>query len=244
MEDARYACPSSVEGNVAGDSVDVVTGWIDDRVDAVIFDHDGTLVDSETITLNLLATMAVEAGADIRDGDIDRFTGADLAIVLDEIEGRRGARLDRDAFLEDFRVRQSAEIRSGLREVEGARAILGALHGASIPTAVASNAPIAKMELCLDAADLRRFFDDHELVSAYTVDAWKPDPAVFLAAADVLGVDPGRCAVVEDSLPGIDGAMAAGMHVIALDPNDRFTTRATKAVPSLAAAQIVLLGEI
>ena len=67
-----------------------MTPWIGERADAVIFDHDGTLVDSETITLSLLATMAVEAGAELYPDDATRFMGSDISVVIDEIEVRSG----------------------------------------------------------------------------------------------------------------------------------------------------------
>jgi len=188
------------------------------RQEAVIFDHDGTLVDSENITLTVVAEIAVEAGAEIRPEDPAEFTGADLHIVFKEIEKRTGKPLPSDIF-QQFRSRQTELIREGLQEVAGATDLLSSL---TLPMAVASNAPIAKMELCLGATDLLRFFDPGHLFSAYDVEAWKPEPDVFLAAAAQLGVEPGRCVVVEDSLPGVHGAIAAGMQVIALDPSGRF----------------------
>ncbi len=188
-------------------------------IDAVIFDHDGTLVDSEGITLMVVAGIATEAGAEIYPDDPDRFVGADLHVVFEEIERRSGKPLP-DDIMEQFRARQTEMIRDGLQEVDGATALLASL---TIPRAAASNAPVAKMELCLGATDLLRFFPDGHFLSAYDVNAWKPDPAVFLAAAEVLGVDPTRCAVVEDSRPGVEGAIAAGMQVFALDPGNRFT---------------------
>lgn len=187
-------------------------------IHAVIFDHDGTLVDSEKITLNVVAGIATDAGAEIYPDDTERFVGADLHIVFEEIEKRSGKPLPDDIF-EQFRVTQTAMICEGLEEVAGATQLLETL---SLPAAVASNAPVTKMELCLAATNLLRFFPDGHLVSAYDVNAWKPEPAVFLAAADVLGVEPSRCAVVEDSVPGVLGAVAAGMTVFALGDADRF----------------------
>ncbi len=190
-------------------------------IDAVIFDHDGTLVDSETITLTVVGEIAVEAGAEVYAEDIDRFVGADLHVVFAEIERRSGSPLPEDIF-DSFRARQTAAIEEGLDEIPGAHGLLSALAASSTPLAVASNAPVAKMELCLGATNLLPFFAHDRLVSAYDVDAWKPDPTVFLHAAEVLDVAPARCAVVEDSQPGVLGALAAGMHVFALDPKNRF----------------------
>ena len=217
-------------------------GWIGERIDAVIFDHDGTLVDSEHITLAVVAEMAIEAGAAVYPEDADRFVGADLHLVIAEIGKRAGSPIDTEAFMAEFRVRQTAAIEAGLQEIPGASELIDALATRRIPYAVASNAPLAKMSLCLGATGLLDKFEPEMLISAYDVNAWKPDPAVFLAAAERLGVDPGRCAVVEDSKPGIDGALAAGMHVIALDPQSRCTDPQTTSVATLTEAQSLLLG--
>jgi len=199
-----------------------VSGWIGERVDAVIFDHDGTLVDSEPITLGVVAEMAVEAGAEVYPEDADRFVGADLHVVIEEIGRRRGSPINVGTFMSEFRVRQTAAIEEELLVVPGATELLSGLHERNVPIAVASNAPVAKMELCLGATGLASYFPAGHLVSAYDVNVWKPDPAVFLAAAEVLGVDPSRAVVIEDSRPGLEGAIAAGTHTIALDPGDRF----------------------
>ncbi len=185
---------------------------------AVIFDHDGTLVDSEPITLSVVAEMAVEHGAEVYPEDVDRFVGADLHVVFEEIERRAGKPVP-DDFMDTFRSRQEERIRSGLEAIDGAAELIASI---TVPIAVASNAPVAKMELCLGATGLLDHLDPATLVSAYDVGAWKPDPAVFLAAAGRLGVDPARCAVVEDSRPGVDGALAAGMAVFAYDTGNRF----------------------
>ena len=188
-------------------------------IDAVVFDHDGTLVDSESITLGVIAEFAAEAGAEIYPEDIDRYVGADLHVVFAEIERRSGKPLPENT-LTQFRIRQTARIEAGLKEIPGAHRLLSAL---SLPFAIASNAPHAKMELCLGATDLQRFFTKDRMISAYDLQAWKPDPAIFLRAAEVLGVEPAKCAAVEDSRPGLEAAIAAGMQVFALDPEDRFT---------------------
>lgn len=130
----------------------------------MIFDHDETLVDSETITLTLIATMAVELGAEVYPDDAERFVGADIHLALDEIEKRIGQPLNKDAFLEEFRLRQEREIRASLSEISGATKLLEALIHQEIPFAVASNAPVAKMEVCLEATDC--FASCHMIVSS------------------------------------------------------------------------------
>jgi beta-phosphoglucomutase len=95
--------------------------------------------------------------------------------------------------------------------------------------AVASSAPLANIDLLIDSLGLRQYF--HGVVSAAGM-AGKPDPAVFLKAAALIGVPPARCVVVEDAVVGVQAARSAGMHVIAV------TTTHPRA--ALAAADIVV----
>ena len=187
------------------------------RFDAVIFDNDGTLVDSEAITLSILMEMAIEHGAEPREGDVERFQGADLQVVFEEI-GQRAGKPVPDDFIDTFRAKQMALINQGVDEMPGATELLTHLSSIDMPMAVASNAPIAKMVPCLDSANLSRFFTADRLVSAYDVGVWKPAPDIFLEAAKVLDVAPERCAVVEDSPTGLAAAHASGGTVFALDP--------------------------
>lgn len=199
--------------------------------DAVIFDNDGTLVDSEHITLSVLMEMAIEHGADVREDDPERFLGAHLQVVFAEIEKRSGTPVP-DNFLDVFREKQTRMINEGLVEMPGATELLTQLTSRGIPLAVASNAPLAKMELTLGATNLARFFLASNLVSAYDVEVWKPAPDVFLRAAEALGVAPERCAIVEDSGTGLDAAHAANGQVFALDPTGRFSNRPATTVLS------------
>ncbi len=194
------------------------------NIAAVIFDNDGTLVDSEHITLSVLMELAIEHGADVKEDDPERFLGAHLQLVFAEIEQRSGQSLPDDIF-DIFRTRQTRRIDEGLSEMPGATECLTHLANAGIPMAVASNAPRAKMTRCLDATGLRDFFPTAHLISAYDVEVWKPAPDIFLHAAHVLGVAPEQCAIVEDSATGLDAAHAANGQVFALDPAGKFSDR-------------------
>lgn len=189
--------------------------------EAVIFDNDGTLVDSESITLGVLMEMAVEHGADVSSDDPERFVGAHLQVVFEEIATRSGKPIP-DDFIDVFRDRQTQRIKEGLDEIPGARDLLEYLSNNSVRFAVASNAPQAKMELCLNAAGLDSFFPAQHRTSAYDIDSWKPLPDIFVHAANALGVDITQCAIVEDSNTGIEAALASGATTFAVDPAGRF----------------------
>ncbi|WP_303722739.1 HAD-IA family hydrolase, partial [Malonomonas rubra] len=104
----------------------------------------------------------------------------------------------------------------GLDAFPGALELLTRLH---LPFCVATNGPREKVEMTLGLAGLRHLFGNR-IFSAYEVGCFKPDPGLFIHAAEVLGVEPCRCAVVEDSLPGIKAGLAAGMKVFALHPRE------------------------
>lgn len=184
--------------------------------DAVLFDCDGTLVDSETLAAEVYCELLAGLGHAAEPAAIlHRARGRQLDVFLAELEARFGA-LPPD-FTATFRARSAEVFRARLREMTGAAALLA---GMTQPVAVASNAIRAKIELCLEAAGLSRFFAGR-IFSAYEIGAWKPDPRLFLHAAGAMGTAPARCLVVEDSEPGVAAALAAGMRVVALAPEGR-----------------------
>ncbi|WP_372624167.1 HAD-IA family hydrolase [Falsiroseomonas sp.] len=179
--------------------------------EAVIFDCDGTLVDSEGLQAEVFAELLAGHGWKQEPAEIlVAFRGRRLATCIAELEARFGAL--RHDFEAAFRARSAELLRTRLCEIEGAAALLGALPH---PACVASNAPRAKIELCLEMTGLARFFAGR-VFSAYEVGAWKPAPDLFLHAAAAMGTPAARCLVVEDSAAGVEAARAAGMKVVAL----------------------------
>jgi len=103
-----------------------------------------------------------------------------------------------------------------LQAVEGIHAALASI---TLPVCVASNGPMSKLTHTLGLTKLLPHFEGR-IFSAYEVGSWKPDPGLFLHSARSLGVNPSRCIVVEDSLPGIWAAKAAGMRVLGFTAGD------------------------
>lgn len=189
-----------------------------DSIDAVIFDCDGTLVDSEVLSLQVLVDYVGEFGVRITHEEaMLNFAGNELSVVLTDIEQRLGKPLPTE-FLDTFRTRQIALLSESVQPCPGADRLLAAL---SVPFCVASNAPLNKIDICLEATGLKPFFDADRIFSAYTIEKWKPAPDLFLSAAAALNVPPERCAVIEDSRFGIDAGLAAGMHVFAYCPHQQ-----------------------
>ena len=203
------------------------------RIDAVLFDCDGVLVDSERVAAECIVEFAARFGARFGiEEALARFTGARMADNLRDIEARGNCTLP-DDFEDDLRAHMAAEFESRLEPIEGAAALVESLD---LPYCVVSNGPRPKMEVTLRIAGLLEHFAGR-IVSAYEVGVWKPDPGLFLHAARMLGTPPERCAVVEDSDYGIAAGVAAGMQVFALVPDERADAMpgGVVAVTSLAA---------
>ncbi len=182
--------------------------------EAVIFDCDGTLVDSEVLGIQVLVECVAELGlAFPLEEAIARFTGAKMADSIAIIEQRLGCPVP-DDFVPKMRQRMAEVFRERLQPVEGVEVVLQKL---SIPYCVASNGPREKMEVSLHVTGLLPYFQGR-IFSAYDIGSWKPEPLMFLRAAQALGVSPERCAVVEDSILGAQAGKAAGMAVFGYDP--------------------------
>ncbi len=186
--------------------------------EAVLFDCDGVLVDSEPITNRVLAEMLGELGWRLTTAESMRiFTGKAVRDEAALIEAQTGFAIT-PAWLLSFRERRNAALDADLQAVPGAADAVRTLHGAlGGRIACASGADRHKVELQLDKVGLLdcfagRIFSGHETPRS------KPFPDVYLAAAAALGVDPARCAIVEDTVTGATAGVAAGATVFGYSP--------------------------
>ena len=180
---------------------------------AVLFDCDGTLVDSEPLTMEVMVECAGRCGLDLTiEEALERFKGHKMADCMAAFEHRLGYSLPED-FERKFRDRCAQVFEDRLEPVEGAHEVLQRLH---LPYCLASSGPREKIDLNLRITGLTSYFGDR-VFSAYDIGKWKPDPGLFLHAAEAMGVPPECCAVVEDSLPGVHAGIAAGMRVFVLE---------------------------
>jgi HAD superfamily hydrolase (TIGR01509 family) len=190
-------------------------------IGGVIFDCDGTLVDSEPITLASMVEQAREIDPLARFDDLlPVMKGRSIMANMASISERLGRALPPD-FEDLARARMARAFREHLLPLPGALDLLRSLH---LPYCVASNGPRHKMEVTLAVTGLLPWLEGR-IFSAYEVGSYKPEPGLFLHAAQAMGVAPARCAVVEDSHVGIEAGLAAGMTVYALPasfpmPND------------------------
>jgi len=175
-----------------------------------IFDCDGVLVDSETITHQVLIDALGELGLDLGLGEaIELFMGNTLVETIAIVEDRLGRPLPEN-FFPEWRERLYATLRE--LPVQPVAGVLEVLDAISCPACVVSNGPFRKMETTLGATGLLSRFRDR-LYSPEAGFRGKPAPDMFVAAAERFGVEPGRAFVVEDSPKGVRGAVAAGMVV-------------------------------
>ena len=188
------------------------------RFDAILFDCDGVLVDSEPLTNGVLRDMLAELGWQMSATEcFSRFVGKAVKDEMAAIEAHTGVRID-DAWLAQFRARRDVQLLAHLQAVPHVQEALAAAHAATAGRiACASGADRGKVELQLNKVGLAKWFAG-QIYSGYEVPRTKPAPDVYLAAAAGLGVPPERCLVVEDSAVGATAGVAAGCRVLAFVP--------------------------
>lgn len=183
--------------------------------DAVIFDCDGVLVDSEPITNGVLCEMLNELGLEF---DLERtirtFMGKSVKDEMAAIEAliRRALPSDWHA---QFVRRRDVALAASVTAIPGVRAVVEQLAARGMPFAVASGAECAKMRLTLGTCGLLPFFEQ-QMFGADMVPRAKPAPDVYELAMKSLGVTPNRTVVIEDTPTGIRAGVAAGATVYAL----------------------------
>lgn len=180
------------------------------NIKGIIFDNDGTLVDSERVASGLLHRMLAEQGVALTaDQVLERFRGVQFALFMADV-ALQAPQLDIDRFVSEFRAASLQLFRSGLAPMPGALEFVGQL---ALPSCVASNGPRDKIETTLKAAGLLPWFENR-IVSAYEVNSWKPAPGLILAACRRLDLQASQCLLVEDSHAGVQAGLAAGTQVV------------------------------
>ena len=183
------------------------------RVQAVIWDLDGVVIDSEEDHKKAWKRLAHETGVAFSDEQfvatfgqrnddiVPKIWGVVTAEELQELADRK------ESYYRDY-VRQTAAFLPGSQE------LMSALHSASYRQALGTSAPIANIELVKEVLGLERYID--AFVSGETVPHGKPAPDIFLKAAKELHIEPAQCLVIEDAVAGIAAARAGGMYSIAV----------------------------
>lgn len=179
--------------------------------EAVIFDCDGVLVDTEPIANAVLARLIGELGIETTPEETTAtYMGRSWASCLEILERRLG-RPPPDDFTARYRAETAAAWRRALTPVPGVVDVLDALE---LPACVASSGEHERLRLTLGLTGLLDRFEGR-IFSATEVARGKPAPDLFLHAAERMGFEAATTVVVEDTVPGVEAGRAAGMRVLA-----------------------------
>ena len=175
----------------------------------LIFDCDGVLVDSEVLSCRIDAEFLTEIGIPYTTDEIaQQFLGVSLKTMIARIEAERDCKLP-DDFSERLNSILFARFETDLKPIEGVREAILSLP---YPRCVASSSVPERIALSLRVTGLSDLFDD--IFSSTQVPRGKPAPDLFLHAASSMKARPEDCVVIEDSVAGVQAALAAGMRVI------------------------------
>ena len=181
----------------------------------IIFDCDGTLVDSEAITNQVIADMASELGIEMTGEEASAtFGGKTLDGVVYKMRELSGNDLPND-WLPRLIQRVNESWESKLMPVKGVKELLEKIK---IPICVASNGEPTHVRHSLKLTKLYDFFDEN-IFTASEVSAPKPSPELFLYTAKKMGFEPSECAVIEDSVTGVTAAVNAKIEVYGIINN-------------------------
>jgi HAD superfamily hydrolase (TIGR01509 family) len=181
--------------------------------EAVIFDNDGLLLDSESVWSRGEQHLFESRGLEFTIDHKRELVGTSAEIAAGILEQRLGEPGHAAEIMAELDELVMAELANGVDAMVGARELVTELRRSGIPLALVSNSPRAFIELALRTVEMADVFD--VVVSAHEVAAPKPDPEPYLEACRRLGVEPGlRVIALEDSPTGVASARAAGLTVI------------------------------
>lgn len=182
----------------------------------LLFDSDGTLVDSEILLAEVMADILPRFGLPFTAAQyMEEFRGVRFLTIVLELESRhrRLGETQRLAMEAAMRELMEARMREQLMPIAGMAGALEALR--EHPRAVVSNGPERKIRCAMECVGFAHHFS--QLFSAYTLGVWKPDPELYLRAAEAMGHSPECCVVIDDAAVGVAAGLAAGMQVIHLN---------------------------
>lgn len=204
--------------------------------DLVVFDCDGVLVDSEVLSCGCLAELLCEQGyvVDLQ-GVFDQFLGRSFSVVEQQYELALGRPLPAD-FVGRFGAELKERFARDLRPIAGVEAVLAEMRGRFC---VASSSDFDRLSFSLAVTRLARYFGNR-VYSSDAVAHGKPEPDLFLHAADRMGCEPARSLVIEDSVHGVLAGKAAGMTVWGFVGGGHHAGRDGSAVLAVAGADRIL----
>ncbi|MFB3786942.1 MAG: HAD family hydrolase [bacterium] len=208
-------------------------------IEAVIFDMDGVLVDTEEFICEAAMKFFAELGVRVKAEDFLDFVGMGENRYIGGVAEKYGVEIEIvQAKKRTYEIYDEI-VRGRIVPLDGVMEFLDRCHGLGLKTAVATSADRTKMDINLREMGLAEE-DFNACVNGLEVERKKPNPDIFLFAAQKIGAEPTRCLVVEDAISGVQAAKAAGMKCLALTTS--FTPErlvgADWIVPTLAQAPL------
>ncbi|WP_028047814.1 HAD family phosphatase [Cellulomonas sp. URHE0023] len=208
----------------------------DPRLSAVLWDMDGTLIDTEPFWI-AAETELVEAHGGVWTHEDGLAMVGNPMIVSAKALAARGVDLPYDEIVDFLNLRVAAAVAAGIPWQPGAHELLVALHAAGVPMALVTSSFAVLAEPFAAAVGL---FD--VVVSGDEVSRPKPDPEPYLLAARRLGVDIATCVAVEDSRSGIASAVSSGARTVAIEVHHRVEHR--EGLSRVASLEVVSLDDL
>ncbi|MGC9421148.1 MULTISPECIES: HAD family hydrolase [Vibrio] len=184
----------------------------------VIFDCEGTLVDSERLCCMALVKVFNALGAQLTFQDVaQHFSGGKIADILSDTLELAGMSADLDLLESRYRQELESIFMTQLKAMPGSEFLLQQLDKYQIEYCVASNAPYEKMVSCLSRAGLAERFDG-KIFSAFEANSWKPEPDLIRYCAMNMGFSLDECVYVDDTAKGVKAGVSAGVATFQLQP--------------------------
>ena len=182
---------------------------------AVIFDMDGVIVDSNPYHAQAWIQFCKDYNVPLNEDEIPKLIyGKTNKVALKEVFKKDFSPEEADRLGEEKEAIYRELHQKDMEPVKGLIPFLRMLKQNNIATAVATNAPVSNLNFTLERINIRQYFD--KLIDATMVKEGKPDPDIYLKAAEKLNMAPEKCIVMEDSIPGVEAGLRANMKVVAL----------------------------
>lgn len=194
---------------------------------AVIFDMDGVLTDSEPAFHAAVNDVLAQFGTQISVEEYEPFIGSSMRNMWTGVIAMKHVPASYEQIVEMYDAPLMRRLREPREALPGARALVERLKSDGVPVALCTASLQKWVDAILPAAGLDGLFDVQSVADMVT--ATKPDPAPYVLAAKMLGLAPGECVALEDSVNGLTAALGAGTHVVQL----RATATAAAPMPGV-----------